>query len=196
MTVTCWIKSDGLYGDYGNPVSKGGYAWQLAQSGTSDDIEFDVSGYGITTSANSPAVTEVDDDKWHHLAGVIAGDATYFYVDGVFAGSQSGGPPRTEGHKLWIGRGYYPQYGADYTDPETCEFYGQIDDVKLYDCPLTHDKIIAEYKAGGGSNSCGSERMSTDIAGSGDCHVTLADFAELAKTWLECNDIGNEDCDD
>ena len=187
MSVTCWIKSDGFLDEWGNPVSKGG-DWQLSQSGSSDDVEFEVTSFGTITSAGGSAIGKVDDGQWHHIAGVLAGDAIYLYVDGVFASSQAGGPAGHGGHDLWIGKGYYPDWPT-----YACEFNGKIDDVKLYDCPLSHDKVIDEYKAGGGSNSCGGKYALADI--NQDCYVTLADFAEFSDKWLLCDDIGNADCD-
>jgi hypothetical protein len=181
------MKSDGFNDEWANLVSKGG-DWQLAQTGAADDVEIDVTNFGTITSADSAAIPKLDDGNWHHVAGVVVGDAIYLYVDGIYAGTQSGGPAGHGGHNLWIGKGFYPAWPT-----YACEFNGKIDDVKLYDRPLNHGKIIAEYKAGGGSNSCGGKYALADV--NQDCYITLADFAEYAKKHLWCNDIGNINCD-
>jgi hypothetical protein len=185
MSITCWMKSDNFGGQWANLVSKGTLAWRLQRNADSDNVEFSVAGIGAIGSGDSPVIDKVDDGEWHHIAGVVMEDAIYLYVDGIPAGITEGGPVGHGGHDLWIGKGY----NADYLVPH--EYSGNIDDVRFYECPLNAAKVLAEYIAGGGSNSCGGEYVPADF--NQDCFVTLDDFAIMFADWWYCNDVANPD---
>jgi hypothetical protein len=187
MSVTCWIKAaeNNWGGSWAGLVHKSTLAWGLRRDADSDDVEFLVNGFSSAISGAAPALAAIDDGQWHHIAGVCVGDAIYLYVDAVPA-AYSIGPDEESihgGHDLWIGKGYDPDYPAS-----GYEFKGHIDEVRLYGYPLNSTQVLAEYVADGGGDSCGGRYHVLDLTN--DCYVTLADFAEFAKNWLTCNDIG------
>jgi len=183
MSVTCWMKSDFFGKQWANLVSKGALAWRLQRNSSTDNVEFAVDGIGVIGSGDSPTIDKIDDGKWHHIAGVVMEDAIYLYVDGILAGVTEGGPVGHGGHELWIGKGYNPGNTLSH------EFSGNIDEVRLYQCPLNTAKVLEEYIAGGGSNSCGGNYDPADF--NQDCYVTLEDFAILFEDWFYCNDVAN-----
>ncbi|HOK67845.1 MAG TPA: immunoglobulin domain-containing protein [Anaerohalosphaeraceae bacterium] len=61
-------------------------------------------------------------------------------------------------------------------------YAGQIDDVRIYNYPLSEDEIAALYAASEGPYC----RFRPDFDLTGDCRVKLDDFAVLAQHWLEC----------
>lgn len=61
-------------------------------------------------------------------------------------------------------------------------FTGQMDGVRVYNYALTEDEIAAQYIADAGP-LC-RNKPAYDITG--DCKVTLDDFALFAAQWLQC----------
>jgi len=79
-----------------------------------------------------------DDQQWHYLVGTNDGNTGRFYVDGVYASSGSGSPSANS-YDFMIG-GIFSNTGqfANW-------FVGDIDEVRLYDVPLTADQIRGLY---------------------------------------------------
>jgi len=200
MSVTCWIKTDGSASDeWAGIVHKGEDgdaditydAWHLRFNSSSDDVEFRPGGSNTQArmgEASSAAIKGVNDGKWHHIAGVFTGDMIYLYVDGILAHSAEADFNVQHGiHNVWIGNGY--NEGSPDTD---YYFEGYMDEVRLYDVPLSAEKIVEQFIDDGGYNSCGGNYIKTDL--SEDCYVTVEDFAIFASWWLYCNDVTDPRC--
>ena len=61
-------------------------------------------------------------------------------------------------------------------------YAGQMDDVRIYNYPISEDEIAALYAASEG-NYC---RFPPMYDFTGDCRVKLDDFAVIALHWMEC----------
>ena len=77
-------------------------------------------------------------DTWTHLAVSFRGGQATVYGDGQVLAVFSGYAPKRDGLPLWIGR--CQGLGRDF-------FAGEIDEVRVYDRALTHDDVLAHYKA-------------------------------------------------
>ena len=109
-------------------------AWKTGQ-----DAEF-----SVYNTANSKFDGEfgdaIQDTNWHHVVGVLNGTNSLVYVDGVlgtlnqeaFSGTLQTFESGTDG--LWIG-------GTN----GVAEFNGSIDDVMIFNRPLSAEEIIALY---------------------------------------------------
>ncbi|HWQ93732.1 MAG TPA: LamG-like jellyroll fold domain-containing protein, partial [Clostridia bacterium] len=81
-------------------------------------------------------------DKWTHLAAVYDGTTKSFYVDGVLAGSAIIQAVPNIVRPLRIGAGRNELDTGDYW------FYGDIDEVALYNKGLTADRVAYHYEYG------------------------------------------------
>jgi hypothetical protein len=83
------------------------------------------------------------DSAWHYLVVVFdAGNAAHFYLDGVLTESINGpGPVKSAARQdLMIGR--------NPVNPSQNLFIGNIQEVAIYNYPLTDAQVAAHYKAG------------------------------------------------
>ena len=87
---------------------------------------------------NQPFV--VSDGAWHHFVGVITPEETRLYVDGVLLSTVAiGSDDQTcSGADVIIGSEWS---GVDYG------FMGDIDDVALWDRPLSEEEVLGLYEA-------------------------------------------------
>ena len=92
---------------------------------------------------NSDQTIVPQDSNWHHLVVVFdAGNAATFYLDGVFTETINGpGPVKSAAKQdLMIGR--------NPVNPSQNLFIGNIQDVAIYNYPLTDAQIAAHHNAG------------------------------------------------
>jgi hypothetical protein len=80
-----------------------------------------------------PGVTNLEESEWYHVVGTWDGETLKLYLDGEFEKEVSAGANfgRTGPHSLYIG------LAKVYAQP----FRGVIDEVAMYDRPLTEDEI-------------------------------------------------------
>ena len=144
VTVSAWVKHDGSPGNYRYIVAKGATGCIAASyglySGPNGGLEFYVSRSRGTTYNHSPdAGTRVWDGNWHLVVGTFDGTTVRLFVDGVEVRSGTSYPGSLEyllpnSNELFIG---------DYPGCETHEFLGVIDDVMVWNRPLTTTEIKA-----------------------------------------------------
>lgn len=143
ITVSVWIKPVELL-SHREIVTKhksdnSQWQWRLEQL-ASNRLSFSVQNSKIV-SAESDSVNLLDDKNWHHVAGVYDGSAVHLYVDGVKANSYS--PPLSGKiadykHHICIGSAWAgSSCGATGVD----NFYGYIDDLRIYDRALTAEEV-------------------------------------------------------
>jgi len=136
MTVECWFKINdskakwrGLCGNYHSGI--GGY--MLACTG--EGIVF----YNGAIPDGPGCSINADDGRWHHAVGVVDNGTMSLYMDGMKQGSRvlSGQQIRPSTYPFEIGRYNFGK-----------AFSGQIDDVAVYDTPLTYAEIVKRYRQG------------------------------------------------
>jgi cytoskeletal protein CcmA (bactofilin family) len=137
ITVAAWINpkdaGDGRYHPY---VTKGNHAYSLQHrhlaGDLSDSIEFFI--YDSTWQSARSNVDASFNGEWHHVAGTYDGNNINLYIDGALK--------TTTPHVGAIAvRPLYPLYiGADSEWPDRT-YQGSIDDVRLYNSPLSAPKI-------------------------------------------------------
>ena len=210
FTVSAWMKldADGWSTTWEAIVGKNNQAWELQRNGDNDNVGFVIqSGVGGATSSGA---TDVE-TGWHQIVGVYDRNTVKVYVDGLPSGSGNPNPldleanpqntqdwqvPKAAG-KIRIGA--VSNVTAD-GDPQDLAFAGLIDQVRIFDAAVpwwaqysNTPGIVEMYRADGGHDNCGGEYMPGDE--NQDCLITLADFALVARNWLECNNIADENCD-
>lgn len=124
LTVTAWFAVDSFDNDGEQLVAKGSSAWRLKRDGTRNALKFTCSGLsGGEVRGSQP----VNDGEWHHAAGVYDGSRIYLYLDGELDGSAPAtGLISTNTSSVHIGDN---------------SFHGRIDEVRLYNHPLTAGEI-------------------------------------------------------
>jgi hypothetical protein len=144
-TIAAWIKMSSAggtdrsvlhYGTGGNSVPAANYHLVVMGNGTA--AIGNGSGYGLVQTT-----ARVDDNTWHHLAGVYEGPGTNIarvYVDGIqqASGTLSSVPNTGTGNNWLIGR-FLPGPGF---------FPGLLDEVTIYNGALSVSEIQAMISAG------------------------------------------------
>jgi hypothetical protein len=150
FTLEAWVKGPLGQGDESTIIAKGS-----GSDGTvaTEQFALDVVGgvYRVFTRGGGNSLYEADasvgpDGTWQHVVGVYddaAGSVT-IYVNGELSGSGSTRPSglRTSSSPVTIGSkhlGNNPNYDGYFT--------GTIDEVAVYNYPLTADQISAHYAA-------------------------------------------------
>lgn len=148
ITIACWIRVTEFDEPQQTIISKG--TWKLKRSSAGNTVAFDCVGVepidrekgghrGVHGSVN------VNDGKWHHVAGVYNGAEIQLYVDGLLDASLDvSGKIANSVYPVCIGRDPKPTGSAKY-------FKGLIDDVAIFDGALAKDELTRLYEAGGAS---------------------------------------------
>lgn len=137
ITVAAWVKSSKSNWSAHDSIVTRGYNWRLFVSssayGTIQAMDTDPSG------SKGLGTIDINDEQWHHLAGVYDGTQYIFYVDGVQDGlavAATGPIAQTFSHKFTIGA--FEKSGA------VSKFYaGLIDEVRVFDEALDAAQIAA-----------------------------------------------------
>jgi hypothetical protein len=156
FTIEAWVKrssstatsldilgADGsVTGDSGFILGygRGGYCFAMISDGRLTLSRVDVDGV-----ATAPLVT---DTKWHHLAVTLSGTNAVFYVDGAPQAS----PPYVHPAPYTFDDGTCACSAAvaigSRGDARGGTFLGMIDEMSVYNRPLTADELNAIYLAG------------------------------------------------
>lgn len=142
MSVSVWYTTESLYTGWNTLISQGeGNNWRIARHGSSGtNLKYSVGGPG-----NVPANLDQQDESWHHVA--VTHDATgniTMYIDGEEAASQG----------AWVlanGAGLSLQIGGN---PQAANrgWDGNIDDVAVWDRPLTPEEVALIWNDGAGAS--------------------------------------------
>ncbi|MHC4201026.1 MAG: LamG-like jellyroll fold domain-containing protein, partial [Planctomycetota bacterium] len=133
ITVAAWIKAPPFTRDFQAIVTKGDDSWRLHRSGNSRFAEWTCTGLKRGGWLDVPGTTVVDDNRWHHLAGVYDGTTSYLYVDGKMEASKDAkGSIKLTNHRVRIG---------DNAQRKGRGFRGTVDDVRVYKRALTASGI-------------------------------------------------------
>ncbi|MGB2864216.1 MAG: glucoamylase family protein [Sedimentisphaerales bacterium] len=131
ITVACWIKVRAFDRNWNAIINKGD-DWVLARTRDDNRVAFLCLGL---TGGGWPEVysDDVNDENWHHIAGVYDGSMLYMYQDGNDVDSKSvHGSINSKWSKVLMGEN--GQAANRYWN-------GLIDDVRIYNRPLTAEEI-------------------------------------------------------
>ncbi|MEU5398821.1 LamG-like jellyroll fold domain-containing protein [Streptomyces sp. NPDC005963] len=107
-------------------------------------------GKFYSTSTNTPvrlgSTDTVTDNKWHHAVISASGTTQTLYLDGVRQGTLTGAVNHQGNKRTYVGAGFaggtWPNSPADVS-----HFPGQIDEVAVYQAPLSAAAVVRHYKA-------------------------------------------------
>jgi hypothetical protein len=143
VTVAAWIKVNSFDKEWQAIVTKGDSAWRIQRNQSTNNIEFACSGLKIPSGSPYGGLygeKNVNDGKWHHVAGVYDGEKMIIYVDGGQDVSQpASGPIGTNDQPVEIGENA-AMNGRFWN--------GLIDDVRVYNCAIGRADIEALYNEG------------------------------------------------
>ena len=137
ITVAAWVKSSKSNWSSHDSIVTRGYNWRLFVSSSADGTfqAMDTQPQGSKVRGT----IDINDEQWHHLAGVYDGTQYIFYVDGVQDGPAvpaTGPIAQTTSHKFTIGA--FESSGA------VSKYYaGLIDEVRVFDEALDAAAISA-----------------------------------------------------
>jgi hypothetical protein len=188
MTLELWVKTTDTAG-VGNGWFDGdglidGEVAGYEHNDFGTTLRGNVFSFGVGNSTGSQltvnSTTAINDGQWHycvatrdHVTGQIR-----VYVDGALEASGTA-PLGTKDEPAVL------RIGSLQTNTHflTC----QVDEVKIYNYPLTDLQVAMNYNAITGESVCvASERPNAKYDLNGDCIVNLEDFAEAAGAWLDC----------
>ena len=137
MTISSWIKVAGPLG-WRTVIAKG-TSWKL--QGWTNTVKF-VCGVNVPgdigVASGVLARTNLNDGRWHHVAGVYDGRMATFYIDGRRDVSAAvAGPIAANSLKMWIG---WDSHRSEST------WKGRIDDVRIYSYALSAKEIRILYE--------------------------------------------------
>jgi hypothetical protein len=147
-TVSAWVKTTSggtVISSGGACINYGNYA--LGVSGGAAMVQFVnadlASGQLTVLSTNS-----VSDGRWHLITGVLNGASITLYVDGVISGTRNdfSGTIFNDGGNSPVDIGATAATGTC-GGPAISYFKGSIDDVRIYNRPLSSDEILSLYHA-------------------------------------------------
>ncbi|ARN57823.1 LamG-like jellyroll fold domain-containing protein [Sedimentisphaera salicampi] len=126
----------------------------------------------------------IPEGEWHLLTACFDGYAAKLYVDGILREEVDNGSELAN-FSEW--EQPVTLFGRNLRGSVSDRFSGQIDDMRIFNYPLTNEEIAALYYDETGVRQCIYGYPEFDIAGpegTPDCVVNLYDFAEFASEWL------------
>ena len=171
LTISAWIKTDGLNDQWASVVTKGLSSWRLIRNGSSSSISFHFNSAG-SGEYQANGTKDVLDGQWHHLMAVYGGSYVALYVDGELDGAAAAGPVNTSNDPVYIGSRVNNLNNRNWT--------GYIDDVRLYDTALNGNHLL--YLAGKPGYVVITEPLASDLEQDGI--VDMADLQLFIDKWL------------
>jgi serine/threonine protein kinase/predicted Zn-dependent protease/Tol biopolymer transport system component len=138
MTISSWVKANGPLELWNTVIAKGG-GWKLHTY--TDSLKFacgvNVPG-DISVHSGVLGRTNLNDNRWHHVAGVYDGRTATLYIDGrrEVSATTSGSIPANR-FNVWI--------GAD-SQLSRHAWNGLIDEVRIYSYALTAEEVKDLYE--------------------------------------------------
>jgi len=146
ITVVAWIKVGRFDRSWNAIVTKGDSAWRLSQEYDEDSLAFHCTGIKSSSKKSwgsgwrqlgVEGHVNVNDGKWHHVAGVYDGSKISLYVDGVLDNSEDATGK--------IAVNDYPVLIGENSEERGRYWNGLIDDVRIYSYALSESEIKDLY---------------------------------------------------
>ena len=180
ITFTYWIKVVEFDKQWNTVISRGDDSWRSSRADLNSFMEAAVGG---TTGNYTYGVTPVDDGEWHHVGWVYDGTMNYLYVDGEV--------DATEENSGQITVSSYPLYIGDNSQATGRFWTGLIDDVQIYNRPLTQEEVQIVMQASAGDYPQAAGPVPADGALHPDTWVNLSwragDFAVSHDVYFSNN---------
>jgi len=144
VTIACWIKVFKFNKKHQTIISKGNQAWRLARARNTDCLAFACSGLKVPDNKYGAVYgkANINNGRWHHVAGVYDGVKISLYVDGKLdASSEASGNINVNSCRVLIGENGDTIGGIS----QARAFNGLIDDVRVYDYALGRSEVKALY---------------------------------------------------
>jgi hypothetical protein len=135
ITVSAWIKVNAFDKDWQTIIAKGDRSWRLQRNWNKNTLEFACSGLVVPGNDWGPVYgnTDVNDRRWHHVAGVYDQEKIYIYIDGSLdASTTASGSIRVNEEPVYIGEN---------SQMPNRFWNGLIDDIRIYNYALTAEEI-------------------------------------------------------
>lgn len=187
LTVSAWFRVDGFDQGWQTVISHGeGNDWRIARRADDQGLGY-AGGVGdIPGSSTSP---DVNDGNWHHVLAITeAGVSARLWVDGSLIATSANPANIADNGAGVLYLGGNPQGNPDDTDVNQYRpWNGGLDDIALWNRPLTDAEIREIYLAGNSGISLGSWLNPQD-----DDNDGLPNEWEIAHE-LDPNDDGSTD---
>ncbi|MFH1725245.1 MAG: LamG-like jellyroll fold domain-containing protein [Elusimicrobiota bacterium] len=145
FTLEAWIRPRATAGDYRAIIAKmgwtdtGRWSYYLAVTDRGALYAAFVNGHGAHFPLSSRDGS-IKTGVWQHVAATYDGAVLRLYIDGVEAASrEADGSPRQNDYPLSIGR---------WTNGDSNQFAGAIDDAAVYGAALSAEEVQSHYLAG------------------------------------------------
>jgi len=131
LSMMAWVYPRGDERGLIDMLTKGDH--HVLQTNNNKTLTFFAGGWGRgDCTVNLPADWK---NQWHHIAGVCKGDMLWLYIDGKLAGTANvDGSVNLSVDSKW-------QIGRNEEFPSERVFHGYMDNVKVYEQPLTAAEI-------------------------------------------------------
>ena len=130
FTMEAYVRVDSFSKAWETIISKGN-TWQLSRNNETSTIYFGNSILSVSGSTN------IDDGKWHHVAGVYTSRSLSLYIDGELDGFEDYGSASFDSSNS-----YNLLIGAN-EEVSDRNFQGEIDEVRIWNTARTQENIQA-----------------------------------------------------
>lgn len=196
LTVSAWVKMPEAGSTWSAIVSKNSAntnGWMLGVTASGEYPYFSVRNCSdIRSGRDSDNPVNIVDNQWHLLTGTynpVTGESKLYIDAELNVESTSTDSPVLTDAEVRIG----DQYAVDPQYP----FKGLVDDVRIYNYPLTKYEVIDLYNEMAEPDKAvcvdpyAEQFDLTGPAGEPDCIVDFYDFAEISLHWLDCSTYPN-----
>ncbi len=182
-TISMWVKSHDVAKAAATYISRSGAnTMMLQQYYIPGMIRFD-NLMGDALGDTNQYIVDLNpsfvNDQWYFLVLRNTLNETALFINGV--------PHIKMARDVELLTFYLPSarnvYIGKYKTGTTGDFYGAIDELKIYNYPLSDAEIAQEYANITNTSVCVPENPA-DIVKDASCAVDLADFSALAAQWL------------
>ncbi len=177
FTVSLWVKT--------SEINQNEYSGIFNNEGGNNDFQIDMSGDGFyryhVLDASEWMIGPAPENEWVYIAVVCDGTTTTMYYNLV------GNDKIT----IDFAHNLFGQFRVGCNRNTTNPFTGQIDDVKVWNYPVSYAELADDYYTVTGKPVCEST-PALDM--NGDCVINIADIAAMANVWLTCNLYPESEC--
>ena len=145
ITISAWFKAHKFDKTYQSILTKGNSGWRLQFDGEKEVVEFVCTDFDVPTDPWAAiGRRSANDGKWHHVVCVYDTVTSVLYLDGFREVTNRSLPQlTTDSSPIQIGA------RGSYGTKTSCEWNGLIDDVRIYNYPLSEPEIRDLYGGAG-----------------------------------------------